>query len=205
MKTIFVLEFNNLIKVIHRVNQGSQLEKIPYSFGVEVDLRQWGNQIIVEHEPFVQGECFEEWLKSFHHKLIVLNIKSEGIEMRAVEMLYESFPEASYFLLDQSFPFLFKSIISKSLISGIRVSDIESFEQMIMLRSDWVWLDCHLGDWSYLTKALPIASKLGIKTCLASPELHGRNVDQEVNQIKGILNQTNMKFSAVCTKNPSVW
>ncbi len=194
-----------MIKVIHRVNKGALLEDIPNSFGVEVDLRQWGKDIIVEHDAFVQGESFDEWLSHFRHEMVVLNIKSEGIEMRAVKMLLESYPDAKYFLLDQSFPFMVKSILGKSMVSGIRVSDIESFEQAIQLGPKWVWLDCHLGDWSFLKTALPNALELGIHTCLASPELHGRQVEREMTQIKEILSETNVEPTAVCTKNSAFW
>ncbi len=191
--------------MIHRVNRGAQLEEIPSLFGVEVDLRQWDKDIIVEHDAFVHGESFEEWLTHFRHAMVVLNIKSEGIEMRAVKMLLESCPEARYFLLDQSFPFMVKSILGKSQVSGIRVSDIESFEQATLLRPKWIWLDCHLGDWSFLESALPNAQKLGILTCLASPELHGRQVEREMTQIKEIMGEANVEPTAVCTKNPSLW
>ena len=194
-----------MIKVIHRVNQIAHLQDIPNSFGVEVDLRQWGEDIIVEHDAFRQGESFEEWLKHFRHEIAVLNIKSEGIGMRAVEMLLESSPEARYFLLDQSFPFMVKSILGKSMISGVRVSDLENFEPLAELMPKWVWLDCHSGDWSFLKRALPETSKLGIHTCLASPELHGRQVDSEMNQIKKILSDINLEPTAVCTKNPAIW
>ena len=194
-----------MIKVIHRVNRGAHLRDIPNTFGVEVDLRQWGKDIIVEHDAFAQGESFEEWLTHFQHDMVILNIKSEGIEFRAVEMLLDSNPEAHYFLLDQSFPFMVKSILGESLVSGIRVSDIESFDQAVELKPKWIWLDCHLGDWSFLKNALLEASKLGIDTCLASPELHGRQVDREMAQIKEIFNEIKLKPSAVCTKNSSIW
>jgi hypothetical protein len=194
-----------LLKVIHRVNRGAQLREIPNTFGVEVDLRQWGKEIIVEHDAFAQGESFKEWLTHFQHEMVILNIKSEGIEFRAVEMLLDSNPEAHYFLLDQSFPFMVKSILGKSLVSGIRVSDIESFDQAAELKPKWIWLDCHLGDWSFLQNTLLDASKHGINTCLASPELHGRQVDREMAQIKEILNEIKMEPSAVCTKNFSIW
>lgn len=191
--------------MIHRVNKSAHLKNIPESYGVEVDLRQWGKEIIVEHDAFVQGESFEEWLSYFRHNMVILNIKSEGIEMRAVRMLLETCPEAKYFLLDQSFPFMVKSILGKSLVSGIRVSDIESFDQAIQLSPKWIWLDCHFGDWSFLKVALPGAWQRGIHTCLASPDLHGRRVEQEMTQIKKILSETNLKPSAVCTKNLTIW
>lgn len=194
-----------MLKVIHRANKVDYLRQVPTCFGVEVDLRQWGEEIIVEHDAFEVGEKFDEWLKYFRHEIIVLNIKSEGIEKRAVQMLLESHPQTKYFLLDQSFPFMVKSILENSLVSCVRVSDIETIGQVEDLNPTWVWLDCHFGDWSFLESALPKISELGINTCLASPELHGRRVDVEIEQIRDILRMIKVEPSAVCTKNPSIW
>lgn len=194
-----------MLKVIHRVNTIDYLQQIPSSFGVEVDLRQWGEDLIAEHDAFVCGVEYEEWLNHFRHKFVILNIKSEGIEKRAVQMLVESHPQTSYFLLDQSMPFMIRSILEKTLVSCVRVSDLEDICQVEALNPPWVWLDCHFGDWSFLKSVLPKISELGIKTCLASPELHGRSVDVEMAQVKSILNDIKVELSAVCTKNPSNW
>ena len=39
------------------------------------------------HNPFENGEDFEEYLKRYHHGTMILNVKSERIEHRILEMI----------------------------------------------------------------------------------------------------------------------
>jgi hypothetical protein len=51
----------------HRINTLGQLQTISPEHGAEVDLRsdpQTGN-LYLHHEPFVDGQNFDEWLKVF--------------------------------------------------------------------------------------------------------------------------------------------
>ena len=52
-------------------------------------------------------------------------------------------------------------------------------------------------------RILRACKELGIKTCLVSPELQGRNVDGELDQILGLVDLNDL--DAVCTKNPDFW
>ena len=45
-------------KILHRVNTIALLEKTPSNFGVEVDIRSYGGNLIIHHDPFKQGELF---------------------------------------------------------------------------------------------------------------------------------------------------
>ena len=66
----------------HRINTIEELKKIPTKYGIEIDLRDKENKIILVHDPFLDGEDFEEFLKYFNHQSIILNIKSEAFEYR---------------------------------------------------------------------------------------------------------------------------
>ena len=46
----------------------------------EIDIRSYGNDLILQHDPFVKGELFNEWIKFFKHKFLILNVKEEGLE-----------------------------------------------------------------------------------------------------------------------------
>ena len=46
--------------ILHRINTIDLLEKTPSNFGVEIDIRSNGKSLILHHEPFEQGELFEE-------------------------------------------------------------------------------------------------------------------------------------------------
>ncbi len=48
--------------IAHRINTISELAPIPKACGIEVDLRPWDDDIILEHDPFVKGELFEDLL-----------------------------------------------------------------------------------------------------------------------------------------------
>ena len=61
--------------IAHRINTIDELKKVPTNFGVELDLRDYGNRLILQHDPFTDGEDFEEYLKHNNHGLMILNIK----------------------------------------------------------------------------------------------------------------------------------
>ena len=54
---------------------------------MEVDVRDYNNNLILNHDPFKKGENFLRYLKHFKHKFIIINIKSEGIESRVYKIL----------------------------------------------------------------------------------------------------------------------
>ena len=73
--------------IAHRVNTIKELKKVPKEYGVEVDLRDFENRLILQHDPFKDGEDFEEYLKYYNHGTIILNIKSESIEHKVIELV----------------------------------------------------------------------------------------------------------------------
>ena len=73
--------------IAHRVNTIKELKKIPKEYGVELDLRDFGNRLVLQHDPFMDGEDFVEYLKCYDHGTMILNIKSERIECKVLELL----------------------------------------------------------------------------------------------------------------------
>ena len=63
--------------IAHRINTIEKLIQTPIEFGVELDLRDYGDKLVLEHDPFVGGEEFEEYLKYYKHGTMILNIKSD--------------------------------------------------------------------------------------------------------------------------------
>ena len=52
-----------MICVQHRANKIEDLISTESKYGVEIDLRNHGNDIILEHDPFISnGVSFEDWL-----------------------------------------------------------------------------------------------------------------------------------------------
>ena len=93
---------------------------------MEIDLRDYKKKIILSHDPFKSGDSFNEFLKVYDHKFLVLNIKSEGIESAILKLL-KKFKIKNYFFLDCSFPSLMNLIRKGNKNVSIRVSDYEDF------------------------------------------------------------------------------
>ena len=66
-------------RILHRINTIDLLEKTSSNFGVEIDIRSNGKSLILHHDPFEQGELFEDWIRSYHHGTLILNVKEEGL------------------------------------------------------------------------------------------------------------------------------
>ena len=58
--------------IIHQVNSINGLKRIKPRFGTEIDIRAWGSEIILNHEPFSSGERIEDYLDEYSgpHKLV---------------------------------------------------------------------------------------------------------------------------------------
>jgi len=187
-----------MIYISHRVNTIEQLKTTPENFGVEIDLRESGNRIILQHDPFTPGEDFENYLKHYKHEMMILNIKSERIEHKAKELV-EKYKIKDYFFLDSSFPMIFLLSNQGEKNVALRLSEYEGMDTLINMagKVKWVWIDC-------FTK-IPVEKKdiekikaLGYKTCFVSPELQGRPDDVE-KYIKHIQDK-GIYFDAVCSK-----
>ena len=193
-----------MLIIEHRINWSVKLQNIPENHGVEIDLRSLNGDIILAHDPFVEGERFVDWLKFYRNQFLVLNIKEEGIEDNIIEILRSREIE-NYFFLDQSFPFLIKLIRNGNSKTAVRVSDFESVNTALATRPEWCWLDSFGLSWDFLLESVPLLDSAGIKTCLVSPELHGRSDTDEIIRLKELINTFRFKFDAVCTKNVQLW
>jgi hypothetical protein len=190
--------------IVHRRNTVADLESTPTWCGVEVDIRSHGDQLVVEHEPFRPGEAFDSWLDAYHHGTIILNVKEEGLESFLLERM-RSRGIDDFFFLDQSFPFLMKTINAGEHRTAVRVSEIESLETALALggRVEWVWVDCFSRfpldshSWRRLTRA-------GFKLCLVSPELVGRPSVAEIVRMRTMFAEWQVEPDAVCTKLAAV-
>ena len=188
----------------HRINTSSQLVEIPSVDGVEIDIRSSGQDIILEHDPFKEGQLFTDWLKDWQGQSLILNVKEEGIEERTLEIL-SAYPNLEYFFLDQSFPLLARTAKSGNKNTAVRVSDLESVETALLMNCNWVWIDCFLGDWNFLPGVIRRLQDDGKKICLVSPELVRDNSLKELQVLQGILRDNNLFVQGVCTKRKELW
>ncbi len=194
-----------MLIVNHRVNTIDHLIKIDRTQGVEIDIRNWTTKLVLNHEPYAEGVEFVEWLKACNNPLIILNVKSEGLEDKVIEAIKSSEFIGEYFFLDQSFPFLVRTLEKGLSDSAVRVSEYESPECLWNMNNKWIWIDSHTGNWDFLPTAIRTAKETGKKICIASPELHGRPAEHEISDIRRILAEFDYLPEAVCTKSPELW
>lgn len=192
-----------MIIVSHRVNSIQDLNSVPNYQGVEIDLRRSPKGIYLQHEANGDGELFIEWIKGYAHELLILNVKEDGLESQLLEIV-EKKQIRNFFFLDQPFPTLLRSA-ALGMPVAYRTSDLEKLPIITNAESNWLWIDSFSGDWKHLEGAIHFATDMGLKTCLVSPELQGRNNIFEIQAIKNILANMAYQLTAVCTKVPAQW
>lgn len=190
-----------MLYIRHRINTTRNLKTVPGYMGVEVDIRYEKNKLILQHDPFCEGEYFEDFLKEYKHAFIVLNIKSEGVEEETL-LLLKKYNLKGYFFLDLSFPSLIKLSKGGEKNIAVRFSEYEPIEQSISLKNmvKWVWVDCFnnlpIDDKSYEDL------KKHFKLCIVSPELQNHSTDR-ISEFKKVLSKYDI--DAICTKVPEIW
>lgn len=187
-----------MIYVAHRVNTVQELKAIPECYGVEIDIRERGGKLILQHDPFVDGESLEDYLREYRHGLLILNVKCERIEFEVLDLV-RKYSIKEYFFLDSSFPMI-RLMANKGIKEqAVRYSEYESLETVMAMKGqvNWVWVDCfeklaiEYQDYQELKNA-------GFRLCMVSPELQGR--PQDIVGYRDSLKQKQIIFDAVCTK-----
>lgn len=161
-----------MLFIAHRINTAAQLQQIPHEYGVEIDLRDTVDErLILQHDPFKDGEDFDDWLAHYNHAFLILNIKTEGIEWKVIEKM-QAHKITEYMFLDCSIPMIMKLIAKGEYNIAIRYSEVEPIElaQQFIGKAKWLWVDCFT---SYPNLQHPICKQF--KICLVSPSLQGRN------------------------------
>jgi hypothetical protein len=184
--------------IAHRTNTLDLLHTVPKNFGIELDLRDDGDKVSIVHDPFSKGILFEKYLNDYNHEIIILNTKSEGIEYKILELLYERRIE-NFFFLDSTIPTIvnLSEICNKKIAS--RLSIYEPIESSRLLKSlcNWVWVDYIDGIQIKKHDFLELKN-LGYKICIVSPDLYGR--DSEINSFAKFLLSNSLIPDAICGK-----
>lgn len=191
--------------IAHRKNTIEELQATPLCYGIEMDIRSYGNDLVVHHEPCTQGDLLRGWLAAFQHKTLILNVKEEGLENKVLELVHQYGIE-DYFFLDQSFPFLVKTAKQGERKCAVRVSEFESIESALSLAPyiDWCWVDC-FTHFPLKNEGATRLQNAGLKLCLVSPELQGFEASVHIPALQEILAQECIFPEAVCTKFPELW
>jgi hypothetical protein len=160
--------------IVHRINTTTELEDIDEQFGVELDLRDdhKSGKLILSHDPFSDGEYFENYLEKYKHNTLILNIKSERIELECLKLI-EKYNISKYFFLDSSFPMIYllnKEYSNKNI--ACRFSEYEPIEQYLAIKDKvkYIWIDC-FTKFCLNKENYEIIKKDDTKICIVSPEL----------------------------------
>jgi hypothetical protein len=146
---------------------------VEHGFGIETDIRDFGSEIVISHDPSQVGamplrELIEDFSKP--ELTLALNIKSDGLSPMLSKILRDNV-KLKNFVFDMSGPEYFKY---KSI--GIRTFDRRSeFEPGFdsLTEPDGVWLDAFKSD-DWMLNWLQSRKGAKFETVIVSPELHGR-------------------------------
>ncbi len=182
--------------IIHKINSIKDLKLINHKYGVEIDIRSFGSDLILNHDPFQSGERLEDYLDNYSHGTLVLNIKEAGIENHVIKLIEERKYIDSYFLLDIEFPYLFKASRKGQKNLAVRFSEDESIEiaKNYIDMVKWVWIDT-------ITKFPINENNVKIlnhfKKCLVCPERWER--EHDIIKYKNLIKRKDIKIDAVMT------
>src|SRR5207237_75233 len=121
-----------MLYIQHRVNAAAQLRATPPEYGVELDLRDRGDRLVLQHDPFGDGEDFADYLRDYRHALAILNVKSEWVEPRVLDLIREC-GVGDYFFLDCSFPMIRWLVARGERKIAVRFSEFEPVESALAL------------------------------------------------------------------------
>lgn len=204
----------------HRRNSLAELAQTPPDCGVEIDIRNHGDELLVTHDPFhTDADRLDDWLAAYRHRFLIANVKEEGLEPRLTQ-LFARHGITDYFILDESFPFIRKYALLGLPHFALRVSEYESIDTPIRLaaelagagrRVDWIWVDSFTG-----APITPDAARrlraAGFRLCFVSPELHHVAAPESWEERIGhFLDRLRQQGAAecwpdmVCTKLPDLW
>ncbi len=190
--------------IAHRINSINKLKNLDKRIGVEVDIRSNDKNLIIGHDPFSDYVDFNEWLSFYMHGTLVLNVKEDGLEEELIKTM-NNFKKDNFFILDQSFPYIVKTIKTGEKRCAVRLSEYESINTVLSLKDklSWVWID-------FFTKfpidfeIYKILKKNKFKLCFVSPELQG-HPHTTCLDLKNYIKTNKMYFDAVCTKKVKFW
>lgn len=150
----------NSIRAITRAQQ--------FGFGLEVDIRDIGDEIKICHDAFSFSEVkIQDVAKLEFNGLVAYNVKSDGLSDKLTTLKFKQ----DYFFFDCSVP---EALIYKE--KGLHVADrLSEVESPIASLSSYVWVDSFTFEWWRNENFYKLLNEnLDRRFVLVSPELHGR-------------------------------
>lgn len=201
-----------MIIVAHRVNTLEKLKELPPVYGVEIDIRGYGDKMLLNHDPIndpAQHVELEAYLTQFvaqGNSFVIFNTKEAGYEQRIIDLAAKhGVRKDQYFLLDVEFPYLYRATRKEGIREiAVRYSEAEPIEaveaQMIGEAPllDWVWIDTNTRlplDENIVERLKPF------RTALVCPDRWGRpeDIDAYACHIKALGMNLDMVMTSVNT------
>jgi hypothetical protein len=190
--------------ILHKINTINELQRVDSNFGVEIDVRAYGSDLILNHEPYENGDKLIDYLNEYRHGTIIINIKESGIEDDVLDLITGRHNIKNYFLLDVELPYLINASKAGQRNIAVRFSEMESIDSVkyFINKVDWVWIDTITDLPIYEQNRSTLNS---FKKCLVCPERWGRPNDIE--SYKDRLKMMNFTLDAVMTdrKYAKLW
>ena len=187
--------------ICHRINKLEELHKIDKQFGVELDIRDdhKSGKLILAHDPFVNGEYFEDYLQNYKHNTLILNIKSERIELDCLKLL-EKYNIKNYFFLDSSFPMIY--LLNKNYHNNQNACRYSEFENLHFFLENkdmfsTIWVDC-FTKFPLNKENYGLIKKENKKICIVSPELQKQPDKIEI--YRNYMIENDIIPTMICTK-----
>lgn len=191
--------------ICHRINTLNELKEIDSNFGTEIDIRDdhKSRQLILAHDPFINGIYFEDYLQEYKNGTLILNIKSERIELECLQLL-EKYNINNYFFLDSSFPMIY--LLNKEYNNNnnaCRFSEYETIDNFLDNKNMYstVWVDCftkfplNKENYEYIKKE-------NKKICIVSPELQKQ--PEKIIEYRNYIIENNIFPDMICCKNYNI-
>lgn len=201
------------ILIKHRINTLKELQQLNMNYGCEVDVRYHENELILSHHPFnhhiLKPEKFENFLKIYNHNMLVVNLKTEGIEEKCFNLL-KKYNIKDFYFLDMSVPYFVKYSIDMMDIKilkenmSLRYSPYENLPDLNFYKdkAKHIWIDSFF-DLNFLSlDDIKRFKDYDFKLTFVSPELHGVEYEKDV---KLFSCKYNNLFDYVCTKKDNFW
>jgi hypothetical protein len=144
-------------------------------FGTETDLRDYGRELVVSHDPADKHSLPADSLFQAHREFapavpLALNVKADGLQQLVADALAK-YAVRDAFVFDMSVPDLLRWV-EVGVPVFTRHSDVEP-DPACYAQSAGVWLDAFRGEWWDVNVILRHL-EAGKRVCIVSPELHKR-------------------------------
>ncbi len=151
-------------------------------FGVEFDVRDRDKEVVVSHDPPLDGALkFRDLLEHWKDKSLIssgshlaINVKSDGLAQEFVEIM-QGMSDTNYYFFDMSYPQQ-RAYVQSGLPIAERASEFEALNAPSLDAGgiSRIWLDAFESDW-WLVPPQTSSIKSRCHVTVVSPELHGRD------------------------------